>query len=93
MSREKKFNTKYSPEFKIAVIIDMRENHVSVTFASASDGDNVPQLWAMLFRQAASDRCGHGADLYICFPVFAQHLRWNPFSLNGPKEHMKSRIF
>ena len=29
MSREKKFNTKYSPEFKIAVIMDMRENHMS----------------------------------------------------------------
>ena len=29
MSREKKFNTKYSPEIKIAVIMDMRENHLS----------------------------------------------------------------
>ena len=29
MSREKNFNTKYSPEFKIAVIMDMRENHLS----------------------------------------------------------------
>lgn len=29
MSREKKFNTKYSAEFKIAVIMDMRENHLS----------------------------------------------------------------
>ena len=29
MSREKKFNTKYSPEFKIAVIMDMRETHLS----------------------------------------------------------------
>ena len=29
MSREKKFNTKYSPEFKIAVIMDMREHHLS----------------------------------------------------------------
>ena len=29
MSRKKKFNTKYSPEFKIAVIMDMRENHLS----------------------------------------------------------------
>ena len=28
MSREKNFNTKYSPEFKIAVIMDMRENHL-----------------------------------------------------------------
>ena len=29
MSRKRKFNTKYSPEFKIAVIMDMRENHLS----------------------------------------------------------------
>lgn len=29
MSREKEFNTKYSPEFKIAVIMDMCENNLS----------------------------------------------------------------
>ena len=29
MSRKKRFNTKYSPEYKIAVIMDMRENHLS----------------------------------------------------------------
>ena len=29
MSRKKKINTKYSPEFKKAVIMDMRENHLS----------------------------------------------------------------
>ena len=29
MSRKKEFNTKYSPEFKKAVIMDMRENHLS----------------------------------------------------------------
>lgn len=29
MSRKKENNTKYSPEFKIAVIMDMRENHLS----------------------------------------------------------------
>ena len=29
MSRSKNFNTKYSPEFKISVIIDMRENRLS----------------------------------------------------------------
>lgn len=29
MSRKKKINTKYSPEFKISVIMDMRENHLS----------------------------------------------------------------
>ena len=26
MARKKKFNTKYSPEFKLSVILDMREN-------------------------------------------------------------------
>lgn len=29
MSRKKKHNTKYSPEFKLSVIMDMRENHLS----------------------------------------------------------------
>ena len=29
MSRKKKINTKYSPEFKLSVIMDMRENHLS----------------------------------------------------------------
>lgn len=29
MSRKKKFNAKYSPEYKIAVIMDMSENHLS----------------------------------------------------------------
>ncbi|HIT77187.1 MAG TPA: hypothetical protein IAD47_00150 [Candidatus Limihabitans stercoravium] len=29
MGKEKKFNTKYSPEFKISVILDMREHHLS----------------------------------------------------------------
>lgn len=29
MSRRKRFNTKYSPEFKISVIMDMRENNLS----------------------------------------------------------------
>ena len=29
MSREKNFYTRYSAEFKIAVIMDMRENHLS----------------------------------------------------------------
>ena len=29
MSRKKTFNTKYSAEFKISVIMDMRENHLS----------------------------------------------------------------
>ncbi len=29
MSRKKRFNTKYSPEFKISVIMDMREHNLS----------------------------------------------------------------
>ena len=29
MSRKKKFNTKYSPEFKLSVILDMRNNHLA----------------------------------------------------------------
>lgn len=29
MTRKKKFNTKYSAEFKISVIMDMRESHLS----------------------------------------------------------------
>ena len=29
MKRKKEFNAKYSPEFKISVIMDMRENHLS----------------------------------------------------------------
>ncbi len=29
MSRKREFNRKYSPEFKITVIMDMRENHLS----------------------------------------------------------------
>lgn len=38
MSRGKKFNTKYSPEFKIAVIMDMRENHMTYS-------DTVRKYW------------------------------------------------
>lgn len=29
MERKKKFNTKYSPEFKLSVILDMREKHLA----------------------------------------------------------------
>ena len=40
MSRKKKFNTKYSPEFKIAVIMDMRENHMTYS-------DTVRKYWGV----------------------------------------------
>jgi transposase-like protein len=40
MSRKNEFNTKYSPEFKIAVIMDMRENHLSYS-------DTVRRYWGV----------------------------------------------
>ena len=40
MSRSKKFNTKYSPEFKISVIIDMREHGLSYS-------DTVRKYWGV----------------------------------------------
>ena len=48
MERKKKHNTKYSPEFKKSVIMDMRENHLAYretvrkywnTRSRAEDGD------------------------------------------------------
>lgn len=48
MSREKKFNTKYSPEFKIAVIIDMREHGLGY-------GETVRKYWGVK-SSAESDR-------------------------------------
>ena len=38
MAREKKFNTKYSPEFKLSVILDMRENGLGYS-------DTVRKYW------------------------------------------------
>lgn len=40
MSRGKKFNTKYSAEFKISVIMDMRESHLSYS-------DTVRKYWGV----------------------------------------------
>lgn len=47
MSRKKKFNTKYSPEFKIAVIMDMRENHLSYS-------DTVRRYWGVKTKTECS---------------------------------------
>ena len=44
MSREKKFNKKYSAEFKISVIMDMRENHLSYS-------ETVRKYWDIGNRQ------------------------------------------
>ena len=45
MERKKKHNTKYSPEFKISVIMDMRENHLAYreTARKYKLGNNVCQ--------------------------------------------------
>ncbi len=47
MERKKEFNTKYSPEFKIAVIMDMRENHMSYS-------DTVRKYWGVKTRTECS---------------------------------------
>ena len=45
MKRKKEFNTKYSPELKISVILDMRNNHLgySETARKYNLGNNVCQ--------------------------------------------------
>ena len=71
MSRKKKFNTKYSPEFKIAVIMDMRENHLSYreTARKYSIGSNESQGkdrlrgWERIYLEEGAaglmaERCG-----------------------------------
>lgn len=40
MARKKKFNTKYSPEFKLSVILDMRENNLGY-------GEVVRKYWGV----------------------------------------------
>ncbi len=47
MTREKEINAKYSPEFKIAVIMDMRGNHLSYS-------DTVRKYWGVMTRADCS---------------------------------------
>ncbi len=47
MSRRKEFNTKYSPKFKIAVIMDMRENHLNYS-------DTVRRYWGVKTKTECS---------------------------------------
>lgn len=44
MPRTKKYNTKYSPEFKLSVILDMREN--SLTYKDTERKYNLPHMRA-----------------------------------------------
>ena len=71
MSRKKKFNTKYSPEFKIAVIMDMRENHLSyretarkyTIGSNESQGKDRLRGWERIYLEEGAaglmaERCG-----------------------------------
>lgn len=49
MSREKEFNTKYSPEFKIAVIMDMREHRLS--YRETERKYNIPKMRAKAWER------------------------------------------
>lgn len=49
MAKRKDFNTKYSGEFKICVIMDMRENHLSYS-------DTVRKYWGAKTRTECSKR-------------------------------------
>lgn len=50
MARKKKFNTKYSPEFKLSVILDMRENNLGY-------GEVVRKYWGVdTYRESDNHR-------------------------------------
>ena len=49
MSRIKKHNTKYSPEFKLSVIIDMREN--GLTYKDTERKYNLPHMRAKAWER------------------------------------------
>ena len=61
MSREKNFYTRYSAEFKIAVIMDMRENHLSYRevvrkYWGVGNGQehnytNILKLWERIYME------------------------------------------
>lgn len=66
MSRSKNFNTKYSPEFKISVIMDMREHGLSYndtvrkywgvkTSAECSNHRSQLRLWERIYLTEGSE--------------------------------------
>jgi transposase len=67
MGRKKNFNTKYSPEFKLSVIMDMRENHLSYTETARKYnlgghpdiGKNYVKLWERRYLEEGA------AGLYV----------------------------
>ena len=57
VKKGKKFNTKYSPEFKISVIMDMRENHLSYseTVRKYDVKHNVISKWERIFLEEGAE--------------------------------------
>lgn len=66
MAREKKFNTKYSPEFKLSVILDMRENGLgysdtvrkywgATTHSECSNHRSQLRLWERIYLEEGAE--------------------------------------
>ena len=63
MERKKKHNTKYSPEFKISVIMDMRENHLAYRETarkyklgnSVCQGKNLAIKWERIYLEEGAE--------------------------------------
>lgn len=68
MARKKQFNTRYSPEFKISVILDMRENGLGynetarkywgvTTHREASNHRSQIRLWERIYLEEEAGFC------------------------------------
>ena len=81
MSRK---NKKYSAEFKISVIMDMREHHLGyretarkyeLTVTSEASAANMVQRWERIFLEEGAEglmkeRRGKNIRLKICYRIF-----------------------
>ena len=67
MARKKKFNTKYSPEFKLSVILDMRENGLGYgevvrkywgvdTYKESDNHRSQVRLWERIYLEEGAAR-------------------------------------
>ncbi len=66
MAREKKFNTKYSPEFKLSVILDMREHGLGYgevvrkywgvdTYKESDNHRSQVRLWERIYLEEGAE--------------------------------------
>lgn len=70
MSRSKKFNTKYSPEFKVSVIIDMREHGLSYH-------ETVRKYWGVSTRREIDSKA-KPSDCFIAgTKILTEHWKKN----------------